>query len=73
MPCRHIGGVEVQLQSFLTSALYEGEWSASRPIRFIPLHRQLNRSLGGALDLVLGQKNNWLLPGIEPGTVQPLT
>jgi len=30
------GGVEVQLHSFLTSALDGGEWSTSRPSRFIP-------------------------------------
>jgi len=34
-PRSHVG-VEVQLHSFLISALYEGEWSASRPSRFPP-------------------------------------
>jgi hypothetical protein len=29
-------GVDVQIQVLLTSALVEGEWSASRPGRFIP-------------------------------------
>jgi hypothetical protein len=28
------GGVDVQIQVFLTSALVGGEWSASRPARF---------------------------------------
>jgi len=28
------GGVEVQLQAFLTLTLHVGEWSASRPGRF---------------------------------------
>jgi hypothetical protein len=32
-------GVEVQLHSFLTSALDGGEWSASRPGRFKPKER----------------------------------
>jgi hypothetical protein len=30
------GGVELQLHAFLTSALDEGEWSASHPSRCIP-------------------------------------
>jgi hypothetical protein len=30
------GGVDVQTLVFLTSALYGGEWSASRPGSFIP-------------------------------------
>jgi hypothetical protein len=32
-------GVEVQLHAFLTSALHGGEWSDSRPGRFIPRER----------------------------------
>jgi hypothetical protein len=44
--------VEVQFNSFLTSALYEGEWSAVCPGSFIP-HRKspqylLHRKLGGS-------------------------
>jgi len=31
MPWRHIGGVDVLLYTFLTSALVVGEWSASGP------------------------------------------
>jgi hypothetical protein len=31
-----MGGVEDYLQAFLTSALDGGEWSTSRPGRFIP-------------------------------------
>jgi len=43
--------VELQFNSFLTSALYEGEWSAACPGSFIP-HRKspqclLHRKLGG--------------------------
>jgi hypothetical protein len=30
------GGVDVKIHVFLTSALVRGEWSASRPGRFIP-------------------------------------
>jgi hypothetical protein len=33
------GGVEVKLHAFLTSVLDGGEWSASRPGRFIPRER----------------------------------
>jgi hypothetical protein len=33
------GGVDVQIQVFLTSTLFEGEWSASRTGRFTPSTR----------------------------------
>jgi hypothetical protein len=33
------GGVDVQSNVFLTSALVGGEWSASRPARFTPEER----------------------------------
>jgi hypothetical protein len=36
MPWRRTGGVEVQLQAFLISALDGDEWSSSRPGHFIP-------------------------------------
>ena len=29
-----LGGIEVQLRSFLISALHLGEWLTSRPVRF---------------------------------------
>jgi hypothetical protein len=32
MPCRHTGGEEVQLHSFLTSALDTGVWSGRSPV-----------------------------------------
>jgi hypothetical protein len=35
------GGVDVEIHIFLTSALDEGEWSASRPGRFTPEERAL--------------------------------
>ena len=47
---RPIGGVEVQLYSFLTTALEGGEGSASRPGRSLPLGKTrypLHRRLGG--------------------------
>jgi hypothetical protein len=31
------GGVDIYIQFLLTSALVEGEWSASRPDRFTPV------------------------------------
>jgi hypothetical protein len=31
-----VGGIELELHSLLTSALYEGEWLISFPCRFIP-------------------------------------
>jgi len=45
-PLRHIGGVEIQLHAFLTSALDGGEWSASRPGRFTSQERTSPISLG---------------------------
>jgi hypothetical protein len=38
-PRKRIEGVEAKLHAFLTSALDGGEWSASRPGRFIPRGR----------------------------------
>jgi hypothetical protein len=53
-------GVEAYLHTFLTSALGEGEWSASQPGRFTPRERAPGtRSIGGwvgprtALDAVV--------------------
>jgi hypothetical protein len=34
VPWKRIGGVDLKLHAFLTSALYGGEWSASRHSRF---------------------------------------
>jgi hypothetical protein len=33
---RRIGGVKVQIHSFLTSVMDRGEWLAERPVRFTP-------------------------------------
>jgi hypothetical protein len=40
------GGVDVQIDGFLTSAIVGGEWSASRPGRFSPRF-PLDKRLGG--------------------------
>jgi hypothetical protein len=47
------GGVGVEIHIFLTSALVGGEWSTSRPGRFIPGEESpgihpLDRRLGGS-------------------------
>jgi hypothetical protein len=43
--------MEVQLHTFLSSALDGGEWSASRPGRFTPRERALGTHwIGGWLD-----------------------
>jgi hypothetical protein len=45
------GGVDVQIHIFMTSALAGGEWSASRPCRFIPSERAPGTHwVGGCLD-----------------------
>jgi hypothetical protein len=44
-------GVEIQLDTFLTSALDGGEWSASRPGRFTPKERACGTHwIGGSVD-----------------------
>jgi hypothetical protein len=70
-------GVEVSLHVFLILALDGGEWSASRPGRFIPEknHRyQLGRRLGGPqsrFDHGGKEKNSQHLPGIETRSSSP--
>jgi hypothetical protein len=45
------GGVDVQIHIFLTSALVGGEWSNSRPGRYIPGERAPGTHwIGGWLD-----------------------
>jgi hypothetical protein len=41
------GGVDVYIHVFLTSALVEGEWSASRSVRFIPGKASGTHWIGG--------------------------
>jgi hypothetical protein len=73
-PWKPRGGVELQLYSFVTSALVEDGWSASRPGSFTP-----------GKDLVpIVQEAGWapgwsgrvrkisLPPGFDPRTVQPM-
>jgi hypothetical protein len=55
--------VEVELHAFLTSALYGGEWSASRTGRFTPRESTPDtRWIGGWV----GPRNSQTLPGLEP-------
>jgi hypothetical protein len=69
-----IGGMEVYLHVFLTSALDGSEWSASRPDPFTPGVRApgrypLHRMLGGPYSRPgpCGEENtSLLLPAIEP-------
>jgi hypothetical protein len=60
------GGVEVQLYSFVTSALNRGEWSASRASHLIPRVRVTGTHRIWPPGL-FGEWNTFLsLPGIEP-------
>jgi hypothetical protein len=65
------GGVDVSIHIFLTSALVEGEWSASRPGHFTPWERATGTHwIGGSVDPRIGlddmKKRNFLpLPGLE--------
>jgi hypothetical protein len=66
-------GVEVQLHTFLTSVLDGGEWSNSRPGRFIPGRKNprylLDRRLGGPQSWCGRsgeEKNSQPPPGIKP-------
>jgi hypothetical protein len=62
---------------FLTSAVDGGEWSASRPGRFIARGRSprypLDRRLGGPQGQSgrCGEEKNLAVPGIEPGPSSP--
>jgi hypothetical protein len=52
------GGVDVYIHIFLTSTLVGGEWSASRPSRFIPRERApTTHWIGGWVDLRAGLGN----------------
>jgi hypothetical protein len=60
------GGVGVQIHIFLTSALFGGEWSASRPGRFTPSETAPGTHwIGGCVDPrghpdVLKKTASWL-------------
>jgi hypothetical protein len=65
------GGVDVEIHIFLTSALVGGEWSASRPGRFIPGERVPgNHWIGGWVDPRAGlheveKRKFFTLPGLK--------
>jgi hypothetical protein len=65
------GGVDMQIHVFFTSALIGGEWSASRPGRFIPRERApgthwTGRWVGPRTGLDEAEKRQFLnLPGLE--------
>jgi len=68
-----IGGVEVWLYSFLTTALEGGEWSASRPGRSLPPGKTrypLYRRLGGPQGRSGQVREISHPPGFDPRTVQ---
>jgi hypothetical protein len=72
--------VEVQLHTFITSALRGGEWSASRPGRFTPERKNASTHwMGGWAghrtdhDVSEEEHNLFLLAVFEPRTVQPLS
>jgi hypothetical protein len=68
-----IGRVEVKLNSFLTSALEEGVWSASRLGRFYPRERPGTHCTGGwAPEPVWIGAENLGPPGFDPRTFQPV-
>jgi len=75
MAVRPIGGVEVQLYSFMTTPLEGGEGSASRPGRSLPPGKTLYplyRGLGGPRRRY-GQVRKISPPlGFDPRTVQPV-
>jgi hypothetical protein len=60
------GGVDVQIHIFLTSALVGGEWSASRPGRFIPGTHCIGDWVGprACLDHTENRKFSFV-PGLE--------
>ena len=66
-PWRHIGRVEVQLHSFLTSVLDGGEWSTSHPGGFNPWIHWRWRWVGLRTGLDDFDKNFLPLPGLNAG------
>jgi len=71
MPLRHIGGVEVQLYSFLTSAFDEVGWSMLCPCRFTPGKRPrfpFYRRNGGPWDWSGQMQTISHPPGFKPQT-----
>jgi hypothetical protein len=70
-PLRCKGGVDLWIHIFLTTALAGGEWSASRPHRFIPGERAPGTHwIGGPVDARASsddveKKKVFTLPGLE--------
>jgi hypothetical protein len=65
----------IALLCFLTSALEEGEGSASRPVRFLPPGKTrypLYRRLGGPQGRSGQVRKISPAPGFDPRTVQPV-
>ena len=70
-----LGGVEVWLYPFMTTALEGGEGSASRPGRILPPGKTrypLYRRLGGLQGRSGQVRKTSLPPGFDPQTVQPV-
>jgi hypothetical protein len=73
------GGVQVEIDIFLTSALVGGEWSASRPCHFTPGERVPDtRWLGGwvgpeSVWMTSRKENSWPYrdSNSKPSVVQP--
>jgi hypothetical protein len=69
------GVVDVQIRVFLTSALVDGEWSASRPCRLTPRERACSTHwigdwVGPRASLDNMEKLKFLiLPGLKLGTL----
>jgi hypothetical protein len=75
---RRSGGMELEFQAFLTSALDGDGWSASRSGRFTPRERTSSTHwIGGwvgpraGLDSAV-KKNSQPLPGLEHPIIQPV-
>ena len=78
-PRKHVGGVELQLHSFLTSVLVGGERSTLRSCPFTPEKKfryAVNSNVGGPCSQSgrTGEETSLLpVPKFEPGTVEPVT
>jgi hypothetical protein len=74
------GGVDVQMHVFLTSALVQGEWSASHPSCFTPGERAPSTHwIGGWADPKAGLDNMEKLKSLtyhelnsHPSVIQPI-
>jgi hypothetical protein len=69
---RTYGRVNVKIHGFLTSAIVEGEWSASLPGRFT-LQYPLDRKLGGSQTLITWRGEKSCPLGIQTPTPWPFS